>query len=827
MKRNLLSLPIILLSILFLAGCSTSGSEAPGTGPGSAVHPSNWISLHSGEANTDLRGCQGCHGFDFAGSGEAVSCFTCHLSGPPFVGVHSSTWANVINDHQGFPNDFNWTTCAAVACHGSNLQGGAQANGPSCFNNTASCHSGTAGDPPAPASHQAVDFTDPDNHGSLAKAGQVYCRNCHGRSLNVFDGGFIADPAIMNNLDYLNNPVTGACSTCHPSALAHPTDWQGSNDADPTYAASHRGIDETTQANSCALCHNIASVGAGPTLDEPGSVAAAPSCFSTSYANANAGGVAIACHPGGPRTANHPLGAAWRDYSNTDTWHGAVAKDDLTACQACHADSGSPPRFNSPIGGLANGCEDCHDPYYAHPTDWAGPNTTFHYSVTSTESCKLCHGTGLDGVGGVDAAGGTPGLSCLNCHAEVTYFTLDCASCHSYPPLTGDTIDTSVFPAGAQLVDHTADTTGGTVADKAPHDECATCHGVKNAAGSLTANANYLLFDKATDTLGSHWNGSLEMNGPSSADPSGGADHVGAGYNSVSHSCDNAGCHGPGYALSDSNMPVAFADFGVGSGHDIGQAWLLTSGHVADATAPSPNCFSCHAQSGASPVSGAPACQDCHVNGNPLTGLSCASCHGTPPNSNTTVLTDRPNRAGKHGKHNALTVDTLDCSACHSGGGSDSLTHFDRTASTTPNYPADVQFLGTAYNSQGSTAQYNGSNQCQNVLCHGGVTTPSWYTGSIDVYGGGSTACRQCHSSTGEYNAYSSGRHSLHVGGENISCLPCHNTTVLQNGVAGNSHFSGLKTTGFELDPAATLNSSLNYNGTSCNPACHGSENWR
>jgi len=825
MRTYILPLLTILFAFLLVTGCNTSNTDAPGTAANSPVHPSNWISLHGVEAGKDIRSCQGCHGFDFTGSGSALSCLTCHLSGPPFVGVHPSSWTNVVNDHQGFANEFSWTSCAIASCHGTNLRGGAQAFAPSCFNNAASCHSGTAGDPPAPASHQGVDMTDPTNHGELAKANQKYCRNCHGRPLNSFDGGFIADPAIMNNLDYLNTPVTGACSTCHTSALAHPTDWQGSNDADPTYSASHRGIDETTQANSCALCHKISAAGAGPSLDAPGSVAAAPSCFSATYANANSGGVPIACHPAGPRTANHPLGAAWRAASG----HGAVAKDDISACQSCHADSGTPPRFNAPIGSLANGCEDCHAPHYAHPTNWAGPNTTFHYSVASTESCKLCHGASLDGVGGVNAAGGTPGLSCLSCHAEVTNFTLDCTACHGMPPVAGDIIDSSVFPAGATLVDHTSPTTpasGITVADKPEHDQCAVCHGVKNDSGSFNANANYLTFDKATDTLGSHWNGQINMNGPSSSDPAGSASHVGTGYNSTTFSCDNAFCHGPDYALSDSAMPVDFADYGAGSGHAVGQTWLLVSGHVTAATAPSPNCFGCHAQTGTSPIPSAPVCQACHVNGDPLTITNCASCHTTPPNRGPIDPAFRPNRAGSHSVHNTLTADTQDCSACHSGGGTNSLTHFDRISTTTPNYPADVQFLGTSYNSQGSTAQYNGSGQCQNVICHGGVTTPDWYTGSIDVYGGGTAGCQQCHSSSGEYNAYSSGQHNRHVNGENIACTTCHSTSVLQIGVGGNNHFSGLKTSAFELDPAATINSSLNYTGSGCNPSCHGSESW-
>jgi hypothetical protein len=807
-----------LFSLLLLSGCGGGSSEAPA---GGEVHPTGWIHLHGVEATTDLRGCQGCHGFAFTGSGAAISCFTCHISGPPFS-IHIASWTDAIVDHHDFALDLSWTSCSVAICHGTDLQGG---NGPTCFD--IACHTNTAGDPPAPASHQGVDFSLAANHGVAAKASQNFCLNCHGRPINLVDGGFIADPNIMNNLDFNGVAVFGNCTTCHPDAGAHPTNWQGSNDSDPTYSASHRGIDTDTMNQSCALCHNV--VGAGISA-----VPAAPSCFSSNHTNANL--ITSACHPNGPRAAPHAVDGSYQ----AATAHGKDAKQDLTFCQGCHADQtasgpGSNPRFDSPIGNLINGCEDCHAAFYAHPSEWAGPNATFHYSAGNiANSCTLCHGTALDGVGGIDGTGASPGHSCLECHAETAVFTLDCTACHGFPPLAGDTIGADDFPPGTLLVDHTATTTGGTVVDKPLHDECATCHGVKNAAGSFDASANYLTFNKTTDTLGSHWNGSINMNGPSLNDPSGGAAHVGAGYNSTTFGCDNAGCHGPGFVLSNSNMPVEFADFGGGSGHAVGQSWLLRAGHVAAATAPSPACFSCHAQTGVSPVAGAPACQDCHVKGNPLVVLNCASCHTEPPSFASTATADRPDRAGKHGKHDALTIDTADCSACHTNGGSNSLAHFDRTAATSPDYPADIVFLGNDYDSQGSTAAYNaGAAACQNVICHGGVTTPNWYTGSINVYGGGTAGCQQCHSSAGEFNSYSSGEHDKHVRKEGISCTVCHSTTALQNGVLGNTHFSGLKTTAFELLPHETITDpNLNFDEptSSCNPqaggisGCHGSK---
>lgn len=801
----------VLFCLLLMSGCSSGSSDAPAS---NAAHPDNWIALHGDAADADLRGCQGCHGFDFNGSGDAVSCYSCHISGPPFS-LHPVSWTDVVADHQAFADDLSWTSCAVGICHGTDLQAG---NGPTCFNGA--CHVNTGGDP-VPASHQGVNFIDPNEHGSPAKASQFYCLNCHGRPATIVDGGYISDPDIMNNLDFNGAAVFGNCTICHPDAGAHPTNWQGSNDSTPAYISSHRTIDTDTVNQSCALCHSIAGPGIG-------AVPSAPSCFSADHTNSNS--ITTNCHPNGPRVAPHATDGSYRvggDVNDPNNpGHGWDAKQDLKECQQCHADNtiagpGDNPRFNAPIGNLVNGCEDCHAANYAHPSSWAGPNTRFHYSAGNiANACTLCHGATLNGVGGV-------GLSCLGCHAETTTFTLDCTACHNYPPLVGDTIDASIFPPGATLVDHTATNTGGNVADKPEHDECAVCHGVKNAAGSLDASGNYLIFNKTTDTIGSHWNGSINMNGPSSSDPAGVASHVGAGYNSTNWGCDNAGCHGPapGFALSDSNMSVEFADFGGGSGHPVGQSWLLRTGHVA---AVSNACFSCHALSGASPVPAAPACQDCHVNGDPLVVLNCASCHTEPPSFASTNTADRPDRAGIHSKHDALTADTLDCSACHTNGGTNSLTHYDRIDSTTPDYPADVEFLVNGYDSQGSTAAYNtGTATCQNVICHGGVTAPNWYTGSIDV----NTQCSSCHvQGSSEYNSWNSGKHDKHVNGEGADCVDCHSVSALATGSGSDWHFSNLKTPAFELSPGLTIGGSdtivgntwNNSNNTCSTLDCHG-----
>jgi hypothetical protein len=603
MKNSLSSFVTALFMLTLIAGgCSNRNSEAPL--PGQA-HPAGWVSSHAPEARTQLSGCQVCHSIDFAGSGAAVSCFSCHPSGPPFT-LHPGGWVDIVADHQAFARTISWTTCATATCHGPTLAGGSI--GPSCFNVV--CH-GAEGHPPAP---HALPYVAPTAHGPDARANQIVCRNCHGRPENNFNGGFVADLLTEPAGSEIN--ANGNCSSCHPSASAHPTNWQGGNDPDPLYAASHRGIDETTQERSCALCHLTTGPGAGP-------LPAAPGCFVANHTNAD--NSASTCHASGPLTAPHPVDGSYR----APTTHGRDAKQDLTACQECHAvpgisGPGSNPRFNATRGTLTAGCETSHLPFYAHPETWAGPNpaNVFHYlSGNIDNACTLCHGANLDGSGGVNAAGGTPAQSCRECHADTILFNLNCTACHGYPP-DGVTAEPRVAALGGAPVNH--DNLLGAAANVAAvtaHDQCAICHGVKSSAiatnGYLSPNANYRTFDVLTGVPGDHWNGQINLNGPSLT--------TGTGYNAANFGCDNAGCHAndAAHRLSDSALPVQFADYGRGGGaaapHPLGAAFRAGGGHGLSARADLTYCKTCHGQTTTTnprfnvPIGTLPAgCETCH-----------------------------------------------------------------------------------------------------------------------------------------------------------------------------------------------------------------------
>jgi predicted CxxxxCH...CXXCH cytochrome family protein len=337
-----------------------------------------------------------------------------------------------------------------ATCHGTDFTGTGNPV-PGCF----ACHT----DGP-PFGIHPLPYNDPRDHGPAAKANQRGCRSCHGETPNNFDGGIVADPIRFNK-------SAGTCSAqaCHPSAKAHPTNWQGTNDdKDPGYDSSHRTINEDTVINSCTLCHKTDGPGAGP-------MTAAPSCFSANFTNSD--GITSGCHAGGFDAAPHDI-----PYTDSDL-HGQEAKADLNYCQQCHAQpfdggAGSNPRFNVPLGKLVNGCEDCHTANSAHPLPlWTGAANNSHKTAGKlSTACALCHGANL--LGPVE---GGVGRACADCHkAGDPLIDLNCISCHNDPP-------DGALPAGNTRPNHAG--------SHAEHDLfpkvvgiCITCH---NGAGTDTS----------------------------------------------------------------------------------------------------------------------------------------------------------------------------------------------------------------------------------------------------------------------------------------------------------------------------------------------------
>jgi len=76
---------VLLATVLLLSACSSGGSDSP---IDTNAHPESWFSAHGAESTVDpgYSECKTCHGLDLSGSGDAVSCYSCHSynTEPPF-----------------------------------------------------------------------------------------------------------------------------------------------------------------------------------------------------------------------------------------------------------------------------------------------------------------------------------------------------------------------------------------------------------------------------------------------------------------------------------------------------------------------------------------------------------------------------------------------------------------------------------------------------------------------------------------------------------------------------------------------------------------------
>ena len=258
-----------------------------------------------------------------------------------------------------------------------------------------------------------------------------------------------------------------------------------------------------------------------------------------------------------------------------------------------------------------------------------------------------------------------------------------------------------------------------------------------------------------------------------------------------------AACHGADFAGGISRIACGLCHMGGPTSmhpaewlHDAcfnHGTYALNSGTIACA-----NVY-CHGPNLEGVSGSGPSCISCH---NPVpTSANCGSCHGIPP------------ATGGHVVHTSTPLNYITCGSCH---GVECDRHDNGTT--------DVGISSVFYAKSAGTVAFNGST-CSKISCHGGLTTPNWTTGAINV----NTQCTACHAEgVAEYNSYNSGQHHFHVVNEGRTCTECHDTTKLAV-----NHFSTLNTTVMEGPASGTLLDSLNYNGTSCDPSCHGREDWR
>jgi len=168
----------------------------------------------------------------------------------------------------------------------------------------------------------------------------------------------------------------------------------------------------------------------------------------------------------------------------------------------------------------------------------------------------------------------------------------------------------------------------------------------------------------------------------------------------------------------------------------------------------------------------------------------CTACHSQPPDG-----TAFPNTAGAHAAHRAISAIGTDCSICH--------------LTAAHNGSVDLAFP-SVYDGPNGPATDNLDGTCSNIRCHGGKTTPDWWSGSIDL----TSQCTACHSTP------SSGRHRDH---RSRSCTDCHNSSRMA------THIGDPATSTYEVSAASTIGGSgtriSSYSNGTC-VGCHGSERW-
>jgi predicted CxxxxCH...CXXCH cytochrome family protein len=780
MKRSRFPLILVLFLLSALSACSSPNNQAPTTGQ---VHGRQYLLSHGSKAKQDDDSCKSCHGSDLDGTTNVTGCLSCHPDGEPIT-VHT------------------------------------------------------------------LPYSDPSHHGAAARDNLRQCFNCHGTAPNRFDGGLLSDPAMFN-------AANANCSAagCHSNAGAHPAHWQGDNDNSLYYHSTHRAVSRNAIDTGCAMCHQVAENGPRPNND-------APSCFSSGFTNSD--GSTTGCHTDGP-------GAAHDLPFDSPELHGAEAKADLSACQACH---GTPGTTSFAGGSSGASCADCHSTAGAHPTRWQSsdgdsPDYRSSHSVVSQNAidtgCAVCHQVEADGPQPNNAAPSCFSASITygdnsttGCHAagpgtahdlpfdspelhgaEAKADLSACQACHGTPGETDFSGGTSGIScadchgdAGAHPVrwqggnDNTAGYISNHRSAGKQSSTCAICHDV--VEGNPSPNANAPSCFSATFTNGDGSTTGCHASGPGAPHP--------VPYAQTQHGVDAkenlsscVACHATPTDAGAGDNPrfnVAIGDLANGcedchaanTAHPTPLWTGAAATSHASASRMATDCALCHGADLNGPAGGGvgPACTDCHAAGSPLTLTNCTSCHNWPADGQAPAGDQFPNRDGAHAVHNALAGVNGNCSVCHEGAGTESALHFDGGG-------AAVVALASAYDAQSGTAGYDANAKtCGTTRCHGGQTSPHWFNGTIDVAGD----CRQCHAtSSGQHNAATSGEHRKHVVEEGMSCTACHNASLLSA-----NHFSNLATTGFEGDPGNTLNTYLNYNpgtrsGCSVN-GCHGTENW-
>ena len=274
---------------------------------------------------------------------------------------------------------------------------------------------------------------------------------------------------------------------------------------------------------------------------------------------------------------------------------------------------------------------------------------------------------------------------------------------------------------------------------------------------------------------------------------------------------DCSTCHS-GTVSSGMNINVAgglhingIIDYVGGGNHPSG--WASGDQHGVAANQNLGLCKTCH---GADLTGGSAgiSCYSCHAAG---WDSSCTFCHGDRTSGRASPPVDTQRRSGTglvsvgaHVSHFSPTLaPSIDCNQCH-------VVPTDIWAPAHINGSAEVTFGSLAKTGSASPTWTASTAKCANAYCHGkftgGNTTnqPVWTT-----VNGSQKTCTSCHG-----DPPSTGHHNTHVNGEGIGCGTCHSGYSSSN-VNASLHVNGTKNV-----------SQASWNGTGCDPSCHGYETW-
>jgi predicted CxxxxCH...CXXCH cytochrome family protein len=245
-------------------------------------------------------------------------------------------------------------------------------------------------------------------------------------------------------------------------------------------------------------------------------------------------------------------------------------------------------------------------------------------------------------------------------------------------------------------------------------------------------------------------------------------------------------------------------------------------------------CGSCHGKPPPSPHPDDQDCAKCHPtmeNGNtsfrdPLShvngvvdvdnsiGAGCSSCHGSatssaPPKDLAGNTANTSPRVGAHAKHQGPSDwhREIACSSCHLVPITDAeMRHRDG------DNIAEVKF--DTLNPAGVYTRTTLT--CSNNYCH---SNGRGNTGTVVWNVPGAKECTSCHATSG---TGMSGRHRLHIQGENMTCNECHGAVVngQQKIIDAKLHINGVH----EIKMA---NGTFDATARTCaNTGCHGTKRW-